>query len=417
MSQDLHPGRLTPTFVIQAVPQNFIKLIQQHGLLCRVLQSRKCPCSTLSGSPSLFCPQCRGDAFVYNYQRKLLQADEDSIVRGDRSVVLPYRVPVLEPLSVERIIAPEQGGIKKYNIESFESEKIHISGDVLPQPWQKLRVSYYFDRYDLVEGDQVDVEVNTRTLTTTQTRFDGENLYGNVDEVHGDITIIERIYNSDTGYEYTNYTFSRNKVFIGNGQNELVPGKIRMDYFFAPPTKVLPMDLDTRNDKESWTSIMTSGDIRMSLEPWFDLVEGDLITFLSAEFSKHQIIQHNGVTGEDRINEFDVSRLNDIIIDEKQREYFRGIDYCLKDFRKIVWIGDRPADGDTFSVKFLYRPTFIIFLDNPVPNNMENKRFPKTFNGKYFNMAKPKDVEKIRNPEYALDSGSSRPEGVKFTEL
>jgi hypothetical protein len=419
LAQNVHPGqRERGTFAFSGTPQKFIALVRNHGMLCRVLQSRKCPCATLAGSPDLFCKQCKGDGYVYDYQRKLLQADElTSEVKGDRSTVFVSWVPILEPISVERLIAPEQGGNKRYKIEGFSPNTIHISGSPLPLHWNQLRTSYYFDRFEYIKGDQVEVDVGTRTLTSVLTRYDGKIVYGNVDEVHGDLTIIERIYNRVTGYEYTNYEFTRNKIYIGSGQAELVPGEIEVDYYYAPPTPVLPADLDTRNDKESWTSIITSGDIRMSLEPWYELVEGDLITFLSSEFQKHQIIQHNGVLGEDKINEFDVSRLDDIIIDETGRKYFKGKDYYLRDFRKIIWIGDKPADGNNFSVKFLYRPTFTIFLDNPVPNNMENKKYPKTINGKYFNMMKTRDVEKISNTEYEAGGSDSKPVGAKFTEI
>jgi hypothetical protein len=326
-------------------------------------------------------------------------------------------VPVLEPLSVERVIAPEQNNIKKYTIDSFGPNSIVISGNPLPYHWQKLRVSYYFDRYDSVIADLVDVDVNAKTLTTTQTLFDGKTLYGNVDDVHGDITIIEKIKNRVTGYEYENYTFQRNQIQIGAGEPELVPDQIEVDYYYAPPARVLPMDLDTRNDKESWTSILQSGNIRMGVEPWYELAEGDLITFMTSEFVKQFIIKHNGATGEDRINEFDVARLDDEIIDEDGHKYFKGRDYYLKPFRNIVWIGQQPGNGKAMSVKFVYRPTFTIFLDNPVPNNMENKKYPRTFNGKYFNMFKPKDIERSRNPEYDPGSSDSRQTGVKFTDL
>ncbi len=417
MAQDIHPGRKFPVFTIEGDPQNFINLIQDHGQLARIMQARLCPCSTKSGSPSLFCEICHGDNFVYNFQRKLLQADEDSIVKGDRSVVLPYRIPILEPISVERVIAPEQNGIKKYTIDSFDATKINISGNPLPYHWNRLRVSYYFDRYEYIAEDLVDVNVNSKTLTTTKTLYDGETSFGNVDNAHGDITIVEKIVNYVTEYEYTNYTFQKNQIQIGAGEPELVEDQIKVDYYYAPATKVLPMDLDTRNDKESWTSILQSGNIRMSVEPWYNLSEGDLITFLTSEFIKQAIIKHNSATGQDRINEFDVSSLNDEIIDEDGRKYFKNVDYYLKPFRDIIWIGQQPENGKAFNVKFLYRPTFTVFLDNPVPNNLENKKYPKTFNGKYFNPFKPKDVERIRNPEYDPSSGDSKPTGVKFTDL
>ncbi len=416
MAIDRHVGRSSPTFVVEGDPDTFIGLIRRHGVLSRVMRSRKCPCITTTGSPNIHCMLCRGDGYVFDFQRKLLQADEDCEVRKDRSVVLPFRVPILEPVSVERLLPPEQGNIKKYVIDRFDAFNIYISGSPLPLHWQKLRVSYYFDRYNSVVGDLVEVDAATKTLTTTLTKYDGEHRIGNVEDVHGDLAIITRIYDAQLDHTFSDFTFRKNRIQLSDNEPTPTPGKVEVDYFYVPPTQVLPSDLESQDDKEKWMSDLTSGTVRVGLEPWYELSEGDLVTILVAEYFRDEVIVHSSV-GVDKLNEFDISRIDDEIFDEDGVKYRKGIDYYLRPFRDLVWIGSQPNQGKRISVRYGYHPTFSIFINNPVPNNLENKRFPKIFMAKYYSMTLPKDLEKISSPEYAPESSESTtiPEG--FTEL
>lgn len=416
MSLDRHVGRNSPTFVVEGKPDTFIGLIKRHGVLSRVMRSRKCPCITKTGSPDIYCTMCKGDGYVFDFQRKLLQADEDSDVRKDRSIIYPFRVPVLEPISVRRLLPPEQGGIKEYTIESFDSWSIRIAGNPLPYHWNKMQVSYYFDRYNSVVGDLVNVNPDTKTLTTTQTKYDGKHRFGNVENVHGDIAVITRIYDATLDHTFTNYTFRKNKVQLIGSEPTPTPGQVEMDYYFVPPTFVMPMDLETQDDKENWISSLTSGNIRMSVEPWYELSEGDLITLLSVEFHRDAIIQHSSV-GLDKLHEFDITRIDDEIFDEDGIKYRKGIDYYLRPFRDIVWVGNQPGSNKKFSVRFGYHPTFTIFMNNPIPNKLENKNYPKTFFAKYFSMTLPKDIEILNNPEYAPETSEPTTIPTGFTDL
>lgn len=414
MGQDLFEGRKNPTFVVSGHPEKFINLLTQHGLLARLMRSRNCPCVTKTGSPSIYCDQCGGDGFVTDFQRKLLQTDEDSDVKGDRSKVLPFRIPILEPLSVERLLPPEQGDIKKYTIDSFDSETINISGDPLPYHWQKMRVSYYFDRYNRVLGDVVTVDANTKTLTTTQTLYDGEHKFGNID-IHGDIGVVLEVRDTVTGHKFTDYSFRKNVIQLKGSEPTPIQGQVEADYFYVPPAPVLPQDLETQNDIEKWITTLQSGTVRIGVEPWYELSIGDLITLLPVEFFRDDVIEHSSI-GYDKLTEFDISRVDDEIFDEDGVKYKKGIDYYLRPFRDLVWIGNQPNAGKKMSVRFGYRPTYSIFVNNPVPNRMENKRYPINFMAKYFSMTL-KDEEKISNPEYDPDSSDPKPTGAGFTQL
>lgn len=413
MAQDNHLGRSTPVFTIEGHPQKYNTLIETHGTLARVMRARKCPCITVTGSPKITCKQCKGDGFLHEFQRKFLAFEEDADIRGDRSIVYPYITPILQPLSVERLISPDAGGIRKYTIESFDSNTIKISGDPLPYHYNQMRVSYYFDGYTFVSQDVVDVNDAAFMLTTTQTKYNGQYRNSNITNVHGDIALVKEIKDLVTGHIYTNYSFRKNIIQLGSNEPKPVHGQIVASYYYAPPTLVLPQSLDTTNDKENWTTSLPSGQTQIGLKYWYELSEGDLITLLSVEMYKDAIISHNASTSIDKLNEFDVVKIDDEIIDEDGRHYINGVDFILKPFRDINWIGKQPQQDKKISIRFSYRPTYIVFMNNPVPNALENKKYPTIVNAKLFQMMLPKDIENKPNPEYI--EGNPTPSG--FTEL
>ena len=400
MGIDRHVGRGSPTFVVEGNPDSFIRLIKQHGVLSRVCRARKCPCVTVSGSPNIYCKLCKGDGFVYDFQRKFLQADEDSDVKSDRSLVLPFRVPILEPLSVEKLLPPEQGGIVDYNIDSFDAFGIKISapsGKTLPHHFNKMRVSYFFDRYSYVNEERVIVNSTLRTLTTVKTLFDDEHRTSNFQNAHGDITIINKIVSASTGFEYKDYSFRKNVIILRESDPIPQENDILVDYFFAPATKILPSDLNNQERKgEKWESALQQGAVKIGLEPWYELSQGDLITFLVPELFREEIIVHSSHSM-DNIFEFDVSRVHDEIFDEDGRKYRINIDYILQPYRNIVWIGSQPNPGKKISIRYGYHPTYIIFEDNPQPNALENKQYPVTVLGKSWSKIDKDGVAKLRN--------------------
>lgn len=395
---DRHVGRKSSVFSISASPEKFISLISDHGCLARLMRARKCPCDSRTGSPNMYCNLCHGDGFIYNFQRKLLQVDEDSDVKGDRTVVLPFRVPVLEPLKVERLLPAEQGGNKTYNITDFDTSSITISGSPLPKYYHKMRVSYYFDRFDYISNDEVTVNTNVKTLTTTGTLFDGESKFGNPLRVHGDIAEIIEIRRPSDDYIFQNYTFRKNKIFLAATEPDPEQGDVLVTYFYVPVEKALPNDLETTEDKEKWMHFLSSGAVRFGLKPWFELGQGDLITVLVTEFWRDEVLQHSTV-GVDKLLEFDISRIDDEIIDQDGNKYYENEDFILRPFRDIVWIGNQPNPGKRISLRYGYHPTYRIFQNNPVPNNLENKQFPNVVMAKLYNKTMAKDIETMSNPK------------------
>ena len=102
-------------------------------------------------------------------------------------------------------------------------------------------------------------------------------------------------------------------------------------------------------------------------------------------------------------------KLGEEIIDEDGIKYQNNVDYYLRPFRDIVWVGKQPNAGKKISVRFGYHPSYVIFINNPIPNNLENKKYPKTFIVKNYNMTLQKDLEQIENTEYSPESGNPDP--------
>lgn len=407
---DTHLGRSNPVFTLLSDPEKFIGIINRHGILSRVMQARKCPCVQANGSPTMYCPVCNGDGVIYNFQRLLLQVDEDT---GDRDWVTdpndpratiniyPFRQPVIRPIKAERMNQPELGGIVEYNIVGYGSNYITISRknptDPYPLHYEKMRVSYYFDRFNLVEKEYPVVQGNT--LIVQQTRYDDGHRTSNILNVNGDIAIIHKIWDEDTGFEYTNYTFKKNQVYVSLQPTDppLTQGKTAIKYHYCPPTKVLPADPTIRIEQDKWELQLKSGTIRIALEPFYRLAEGDIITLLTTIYYRNEILVHSV---QDKLMEFDVAYIEDDIIDEEGKTYRNNIDFVIKNYRDIEWIGNQPAIGTKISVRYGYYPTFIVYQDEPIINSLENKFYPTIVYAKLWNKTLVRDYIAIDNPRY-----------------
>jgi hypothetical protein len=376
---DRHDGRRDPTYNISANPDSFARIVNTHGLLARVMRARACPCVMVNGSPNWHCNLCHGDGYIYDFQRKLMIGDEDSDIRWDGAVIYPQRIPLIEPIKVQRCLPPEQGGTVTYEILSYTANEIRIAGDPLPRPYEMMRVSYFADRFTHVENEVVNVDAVLRTLSTVGTLFDDGTRSSNFVNIHGDIVIIDRIWNSVSGYEYTDYSFNKQMVYLSATGPDPISGQIRMNYYFAQPERVAAQEIDIRNEKEEKTlANIPQGMLRMMFNSYVDIGEGDHITLLMPTYYKTDIITHR--TGVDRIFEFDVASIDDRIFDESGAIYYKNVDYTLKRFREIHWItgGRQPAASVKMSVRYGYHPTFVVFGDMPAPNNLDNRLYPIT---------------------------------------
>jgi hypothetical protein len=63
--------------------------------------------------------------------------------------------------------------------------------------------------------------------------------------------------------------------------------------------------------------------------------------------------------------------------------------------RFIKWIGSKPTTGTGCSVRYGYKPAFIVFEDSPQPLTLENKLYPKTCMVKSWSKISKDDIAKL----------------------
>lgn len=350
-------------------PESFKKLIKNHGQLCKVKQSLVCPCAAdNSGSPDMHCEVCGGDGYVFTYQRKFLVTDEQS--KACKNKIIPFWTPILGVRGVQNVTSSVQGGITDLEVLSFSETEITLAEET--NSYEKKRVTYYFDGWTYVASDKLDVDTINGIMYATETKFDAGYQSSNPLEAYADIAKVVKIWNIDSGIEITDYEVYGNEI---KTSQPIVANKMYAEYYYSDLTQVITTDLVTRNNNEDFTHILTSGETKMAFYPFWDIAQGDIIVVSATVSYRTETVTH--LKDFDRLWEIEIFELNDTIIDSEGNTYALGNDYVLSG-RHIKWIGStKPAVGKTISVRYGFKPSFIVFEDNPQPNNLENKQYPK----------------------------------------
>lgn len=228
-------------------------------------------------------------------------------------------------------------------------------------------------------------------MTAPSTIFDAGYQSSNPLKAFADISEIVKIWNIDTGEEIINYTISGNTI---STKEIIVPDKMYAEYYISDLTQVIPNDIETKNDSEVYTHEMTSGVCRMAFYPFWDLSRGDIITLTSTVLYKNEQFVHLGKEI-DKLWEMEVFDLNNVILDADGKKYYLNTDYILMG-RYIKWISDnKPKKNTTCSIRYGYKPSFIIFEDNPQANNLENKSYPKIVLAKSWSKIDKNEVARL----------------------
>lgn len=379
------------SLVVYGNPESFKKLIKSHGQLCKVKQVIACPCITQNhGSPDYNCTICRGMGYIYTYQRRFLITDEQSLCNIPVTEIYPYYIPILEVIKVERVISEIQGGIQELPVSSFSADTIYVNNtEIEAKDYEKKRVTYYYDGWTYVEGDLLTVDANNGLMWPTQTFYNAGFQSSNPFRAESDIAQVVKIYNYVTGIEVINYEKYGNCI---STNETIVSGQMKADYYYSDLTQIINADIKTKDNLEKWANELTSGDVRLALYPWFNISKGDIITMVATVQYKTEMLQHTQEM--DRLWEIEIFDINDIILDGSGNVYRKNIDYTLQG-NYIKWIGSTPSLNSHISVRYGYKPSFIIFEDNPEPNNLENKQYPKIVFAKSWTKINHDDITKL----------------------
>jgi hypothetical protein len=370
-------------------PESFKKLIKNHGQLCKIKQALVCPCiATNSGSADYNCTLCNGDGYVYSYQRHFLVTDENS--RSCGKVITPFWNPILSVSKAQNVTSCVQGGITNLTVESFDSTTITVKEAI--KDYEKKRVTYSFDGWTYVQSEKLRVDTVNKLMYADGTIFDAGYQSSNPLNAYSDIAQIVRIWNSVTGIVMNpeNYSFEGNVI----STTEAIDNNMYIEYYSSDMTQVINTDVVNRDLNEVWTHDPKSGECRMAFYPYWELSKGDIVTLSSTILYKNEQLQHRKDL--DRLFEIEIFSLNNEIFDESGNIYKIDIDYILQG-RHIKWIGSKPDIGKAISVRYGYKPSYIIFEDNPMPNNLENKQYPIIVMGKSWSKISKDDVARLRD--------------------
>ena len=368
-------------------PESFTKLISNHGQLCQIKQALICPCVGINhGSADYNCEICGGDGYVYTYQRRFLIVDENS--RTCDKTVTPFWNPIISVDKVQNVTSECQGGITDLEVDSFDSTTITLKESI--NSYEKKRVTYTFDGWTYVESEKLRVDAVNKLMYADGTIFDSGYQSSNPLDASSDIAKIVRIWNNETNVELTNYTFEGNVI---STTETIESDKMYIEYYQADLTQVITSDIVSKNNSETWTHELSSGECKMAFYPYWELTRGDLIIISATILYKNEMVTH--LKDIDKLWEIEVLDLNEKILDESGNTYDIDIDYILQG-RHIKWISsNKPSTGAVYSIRYGYKPAYIIFEDNPQPNNLENKIYPKTVLAKSWTKINKDDVKEL----------------------
>lgn len=367
-------------------PESFKKLIKNHGQLCKIKQTIVCPCvGTNHGSPEYTCDICKGDGYIYTYQRRFFVTDENS--RACDKTITPFWNPILGVDKIQNVTSEVQGGITELTVNTFDATTITLTESTTG--YEKKRVSYTFDGWTYIESEKLRVDATNKLMYADGTIFDAGYQSSNPLNAYADIAQVIRIWHIDTGVELTNFTVEGNVI---STTQVITADKMYIEYYYSDLTQVITTDLSNRNNSEVFTHELESGECRMAFYPYWELTIGDLIVVAATVLYKNELVTH--IKDIDKLFEIEAFDIGETIIDASGNIYSIDTDYILQG-RYVKWIGNKPADNAVFSVRYGYKPAYIIFEDNPQPNNLENKQYPKLVMAKSWSKTSKDDVARL----------------------
>jgi hypothetical protein len=344
-------------------PESFKKLIDNHGQLCKIRQAMSCPCAAKNyGAPDMYCDACNGEGFIYTYQKNFLVTDENS--PSCQNTITTWWNPIVAVHKVENVTSEIQGGITEIPVVGFTDTVITVN-QILNE-YEKKRVTYSFNGLTYVEEENLYVGADNGVMIATGTNFDSG--YQSSNPLNA-----SAIWNNQTNVELTSYTFHGNTIFTDESIDQ---NHMSIEYYFSDLTQVIMTDVANKNDSEQWTNQVLSGETKMAFYPFWDIAIGDIIVLAAAVLWKKEVFTR--AEDLDKLWEIEIFQLNDVIVDEDGIKYYLDTDYVLYD-RYVKWLdsGSKPVVGKKCSVRYGYKPAYIIFEDNVEPNNAENKLYPK----------------------------------------
>lgn len=391
MAKYLRNNLTASVFPIEGDPTNSIGNINRHGQYARILSSRKCPCNE-DGYPKMGCSICNGLGWIYFFQRKYRILEEEHPYHLSNRLELNY-YPILEVEKISRYLADFQGGNIAYSIDSIQNQYVKFSGDNLPNKYEKLKVTYSYDRWTPVYNEN-STKISGLQLYVTNAEIDTTKTQ-NPNEIFGDIAEVIRVRNkTKNNYEYEVDKYFKQTILIKQKVNMPAIDEtdiLEVDYYYCPPELIIAETLRANDPKLKWGEVEV-GDVEAVMPYYVNIKAGDVVTFLFAEMVGEYLVCH-GTTDIDLMPVFDICRIDENIIDENGDIYKPEIDFIVYDYNKIKWISEnKPAENVQYNIQLTYHPSYIVHMQKADLKTSENKQFPKFVHLKKYDRLNKKDL-------------------------
>lgn len=408
---DQNVGRNNFPIKPKVSPQRFTQLINNQGTFARIMRSKTCPCTGVNkGTPDTYCNLCKGEGLLYDFQREITMVDDKCVAVesvGNKAYV--YYTPMLKPIKFQLLTGKSQFGVVDLKIIDYDANSITIEGELFDE--DRIRGSYIVDRFSFVESDLLKVIPNTSTLIVSKLIADDGYNSSNSLKAKGDLTKIVKVYETENPQiEYVVKSFNKNQIELENPPSNVQNDFLTASYYYAPLVKVLHRDLETSTEKDKIGQDLPMGTVFFSVDGYWEITEGDLITLAVTEYFKNQVMARSEI-GKDYLWEFDVTRIVDDIVSVSGRVFKKDIDFHLEGYRTIVWHSNAPDIGEAYTVRYAYNPTYIIFRQQPSPNALQNKVFPKGFYAHMFSK-----FTRVTNQNSPSQNDNSNPSFFELSE-
>lgn len=402
MARKTNPYKGVNPFSIRANPDTQEQTIMNHGQYCRVLKTRVCPCNK-NGTPDAFHELCGGLGFIYSFQTSFRKIEEIQHYHAVKKRIEVDNYPIVEIEKITRHLAKVQGGYREYQVSDFYDQYIEIEGEPLPNNYERLKVSYRYDRLETIYNENPIVESNF-VLRVTECVIDNDRTLDSVhnpQRIFGDIVEVQRVYNRTKDWHYNVLKFFRQTIVLDDEQVN-VPSIdkddiLEVDYRYCEPNMVAATSLKINDPHQKWADIQ-HGDVEVSIPYYIEASKGDLFTFLFASENENKVYKRGG-SDIDTINVFDLVRFTNDIIDENGIIYKENEDFILYDYNKIKWIGNKPELGVQYNASYEFQPTYVVWDNEVEVTTAENQQFPKRLQLRLYKRMSKKDI-------YLLNSGN-----------
>lgn len=338
-------GEITP-IKLQLNRANFNALISRHSQPIRWLQSEKCPCIGDNQKVDENCPFCNGIGETYteptqSYRVETVTAPIDGIIELPGVIWVRDAAGNTLTFTDGDCVAYVPDATKGYSYIVKYTEDVSQTGSGIAQYVASAL-------YSIDIPTQIDFGSVQGSLLSVSASIDGTPV------------IVESIF--------------RNMFTLSRPYPEA--SQVDVEYTYLNPFEfVLIHNNYSKSDQKYLDEV--SGDGLLIFPQRWDVNVGDLVIALNSTETKKLIYKSTGDV--DNLPSFYLDRIMSayLIRDEERIEFTPYTDFTPYKRNSIIWIGEKPEEGEQVSITYNYKTVYRVLGDVPDPRTSEDNRFPR----------------------------------------